>query len=137
MKRFNVVVMALALGCASLAQAETALVVNPVNKDTIGLEDAERLFLGKVKAFPSGAAATPLNQAEASPAREAFDAAVLKKSASQLKAYWSKLIFTGKGNPPAEMDAAGVKAKVAGDPTAIGYIDASEVDGSVREVARF
>ena len=137
MKRLNVVIMALALGCASIAQAETVLVVNPANKDTIGLADAEKIFLGKVKAFPSGAAATPLNQTEASPAREAFDAKVLEKSASQLKAYWSKLIFTGKGNPPAEMDAGAVKSKVASDPSAIGYIDAAEVDGSVREVARF
>lgn len=47
------------------------------------------------------------------------------------------MIFTGKGHPPAEMDAAAVKAKVASDPSAIGYIDASEVDASVREVARF
>ena len=137
MKRFQAVVMALALGCAAIAQAETVLVVNPANKASVSLEDAERLFLGKVKTFPTGAAATPLNQTEASPAREAFDAAVLKKNASQLKAYWSKLIFTGKGNPPAEMDAGAVKSKVASDPSAIGYIDAAEVDGSVREVARF
>lgn len=119
------------------ALAETAIVVNPANQDAISLEVAERIFTGKTKTFPSGSTATPFNQPEASPLREAFETHVLKKNASQMKAYWSKLIFTGKGNPPAELDAAVVKAKVASDASAIGYIDASEVDASVREVARF
>ena|SRR5690606_15947787 len=119
------------------ALAETAIVVNPANQDALNLDVVERIFTGKTKTFPSGAAAMPLNQPEASPLREAFETSVLKKNASQMKAYWSKLIFTGKGNPPAELDAAAVKAKVASDASAIGYIDASEVDASVREVARF
>src|SRR5690606_5537624 len=119
------------------ALAETAIVVNPANQDAVSLDVVERIFTGKTKTFPSGAAATPLNQPEASSLREAFETSVLKKNASQMKAYWSKLIFTGKGNPRADMDAAAVKAKVASVASAIGYIDASEVDASVGEVARF
>ena len=137
MKTFSKFIAVLTLAVSPLAFAETAIVVNPANQDAVSLEVVERIFTGKTKTFPSGSAATPLNQPEASSLREAFETSVLKKNASQMKAYWSKLIFTGKGNPPAEMDAAAVKAKVANDASAIGYIDASEVDASVREVARF
>ncbi|MNP49690.1 hypothetical protein D3C76_1438950 [compost metagenome] len=55
------------------------------------------------------------------------------KSASQLKAHWSKIIFTGRGQPPqAVSSSAEVKKRVAENPGTIGYIDAREVDGSVR-----
>ena len=137
MKTFSKLIAALTLAVSPLAFAGTAIVVNPANQDAISLEVAERIFTGKTKTFPSGSTATPFNQPEASPLREAFETHVLKMNASQMKAYWSKLIFTGKCNPPAELDAAVVKAKVASDASAIGYIDASEVDASVREVARF
>ena len=46
---------------------------------------------------------------------------------------WSRLIFTGKATPPKELpDAAAVKKAVATDPKAIGYIDKSEVDSTVK-----
>jgi 23S rRNA G2445 N2-methylase RlmL len=52
---------------------------------------------------------------------------------SQVKATWSRLIFTGKATAPKEVaDSAAVKKAVAADPTTIGYIDKSEVDGTVK-----
>ena len=60
---------------------------------------------------------------------------VVGKSESQAKAYWSKQIFTGKGTPPEEVGGDdAVKAKIASTPSAVGYIDASAVDGSVKQV---
>ncbi|HUK01828.1 MAG TPA: hypothetical protein VLW26_06075, partial [Steroidobacteraceae bacterium] len=54
---------------------------------------------------------------------------------SQVKATWSRLIFTGKAQPPKEMaDSAAVKKAVAADPKTIGYIEKSAVDGSVKVV---
>ena len=52
-----------------------------------------------------------------------------------MEATWSRLIFTGKAQPPKEMpDAAAVKKAVAADPKAIGYIQKSEVDSTVKVV---
>ena len=52
-----------------------------------------------------------------------------------MKAYWSKLVFTGKGTPPAELaNEAAVLSHVAANPDAIGYVDAASVDGSVKVV---
>lgn len=119
-------------------QADIAVVVNPANANTVSADDLNRLFLGRTSNFADGSKATPLNLAEGVAARDEFDTKVLKRSSAQLKAYWSKLVFTGKGTPPKELtDDAAVKAAVAADATAIGYISSSSVDGSVKVVASF
>jgi hypothetical protein len=52
-----------------------------------------------------------------------------------MKAYWSKIIFTGRGQPPTEVsDGAELKKRLAANAEAIGYIDASLIDDSVRVV---
>lgn len=91
------------------------------------------IFLGKTSHFPSGAQATPIDQTEDSPIRDEFYSTFTGKSASQLKAHWSKIIFTGRGQPPqAVSSSAEVKKRIAENPDTIGYIDAREVDSSVR-----
>lgn len=118
---------------AANAFAEVAIIVNPANNATASSEDIQRLFLGKTKNFPNGSDAAPFNLKEGNAAREAFNQAILSKNESQVKAYWSQLVFTGKGTPPKEAaDEDEMKKWVAGNPNAIGYIDASKVDGSVK-----
>lgn len=52
---------------------------------------------------------------------------------AQVKALWSRLVFSGKGQPPKELaDSASVKKAVAADPKVVGYIEKSAVDGSVK-----
>ncbi len=95
-------------------------------------EDVARLFLGKTKAL-SGERLTPVDQAKDSETAQQFYELVVGKTASQLRAYWSKLVFTGKGSPPKEVGSdADVIAAVAGDPSLVGYVAASAVDGSVK-----
>jgi ABC-type phosphate transport system substrate-binding protein len=137
MKKFIcAVATTLTLGLASATWAEVAVIVHPsAGFDSLSEDDISRLFLGKSKSFPAGAQAVPVNQNEGSAARDKFNEAVCKKNASQYKAYWSQLVFTGKGTPPKDAgDDAAVKALVAANPTMIGYIDASAVDASVKVV---
>ena len=121
----------------SVAQADVVVVVHPSNSQNLSADDIQRLFLGKLKSFPGGGEANPVNLREGQPAREQFNQQFLNKSESQLKAYWSQLVFTGKGTPPKELDNDdAVKAHVASNPSGIGYIDASKVDGSVKVVLK-
>ena len=137
MKVLSLLLLTLTLAATEL-KAEIAVVVNPANANAVSADDLNRLFLGRASSFADGAKATPLNLAEGLAAREEFDNKVLNRSSSQLKAYWSKLVFTGKGTPPKELaDDAAVKAAVAADPSSIGYISSSSVDGSVKVVATF
>jgi len=60
---------------------------------------------------------------------------VTGKSDSQLQAYWSRLVFTGKGKPPKTIGSSAlIKSQVASRANAIAYIDSSEVDDSVKVV---
>ncbi len=82
--------------------------------------------------------AVPINLTESTAASKHFNDKVLKKSASQLKAYWSKLIFTGKGAPPKSVESAQeMLSLVASNPNIIGYVDAKELDSSVKVIAKF
>ncbi|MDZ7923856.1 MAG: phosphate ABC transporter substrate-binding protein [Marinagarivorans sp.] len=95
-------------------------------------------FFRKKTAFEDGSKATPFYLAQGHDAVEEFNKKALGKSSSQLKAYWSKLIFTGKGTPP---DALGniddVLARVASDPSAIAYIDAAKATKNVKVVVTY
>ncbi|MFN3788488.1 hypothetical protein [Massilia sp.] len=112
------------------AMAEVVVVVNPKAAEaSMTKEQIAQFFLGKSTAM------TPIDQADANPVRAEFYKKVTDKDAAQAKALWSKLVFTGKATMPKEVaDNAAVKAAVAANPKAIGYIDKSAVDGSVKVV---
>ncbi len=122
-----------------LCSAEIAVIVSSNNSNSnISTADISKVFLGKSKSFPDGTQAIAIDQNDNSAARDEFNDKVLGKSSSQLKSYWSRLIFTGKGTPPKQVaNDAAIKAAVAGNPAMIGYIDASAVDGTVKVVAKF
>lgn len=134
----SAVLMALATMVPKSVAAELAVVVHPSNSvASITLDDVHRIYLGKAKKFPGGGNVTPLDQDSGTPAREKFYSDVIGKSEAQAKAYWSKLIFTGKGTPPETSgDDASVKAAVGANPKALGYIDAAALDDSVKVVLR-
>ena len=120
------------------ARAEDVVAVVSAKSPVTALTTSQvaDIFLGKTSRFPDGSQAVPIDQPEDSPERDRFYAQVAGKSAAQVKAYWSKIIFTGRGQPP--MQAANgreVKKMIAQNPAAIGYIDPSLVDDSVRVVA--
>lgn len=133
---FSALLIALA---SSAALAEISVIVSASNANTtLDQATVSKIFLGKSKRFPDGTQAVPVDQDEQSAAREAFNTNVLGKSDSQLKSYWSRLIFTGKGTPPSQSgNDDAVKSLVAKNPNIIGYIDSSAVDASVKVVHTF
>ncbi|WP_075184814.1 phosphate ABC transporter substrate-binding protein [Teredinibacter haidensis] len=128
----------LSLLCTATAWAETAVIVHPSNNDTLDQQTVNKLFLGKIKSFPSGGSALPINQSAGSEIRTGFEDSVLGKTSSQVKAYWSQLIFTGKANPPKEVASdAEMKQLIASNPSTIGYIDAANVDSTIKVILTF
>jgi len=119
-----------ALFLALPAMAEIVVVVNPKAAEASMTKDqVAQFFLGKSTAM------TPVDQPDSAPVRAEFYKKVTDKDASQVKALWSKLVFTGKATMPKEVgDSAAVKKAVAADPKAIGYIEKSAVDASVKVI---
>jgi ABC-type phosphate transport system substrate-binding protein len=129
------------LALAGLSWGAIAQDVVPVVgvKSPIASLDAAQvadIFLGKTSRFPDGSIALPVDQGEESPLRDKFYAQFAGKSPAQVKAWWSKIIFTGRGQPPRQaVDSTEVKRIVSDNPHAIGYIDARQVDSTVRVLA--
>lgn len=118
------------------AHADVVVIVSAKSHITsIKAEQAARIFLGKTSTFPDNGDAVPIDQAEGSAIRDEFYAKAVHKNSAQLAAYWAKIIFTGDGRPPEILGSnAAVRKAVADNPNAIGYIDKSAVNKSVRVI---
>ena len=132
--------------CAQVGLA-LSLAIGPARADVVAVVSAKSLvttltkaqltdiFLGKANRFPNGTPAVPIDQTEGSVARNEFYEKVAGKSAAQIKAFWSKIIFTGRGQPPKEVaDSLEMKKRINENPSAIGYIEKNMVDDSVKVV---
>jgi hypothetical protein len=119
---------------ANSVQAGVAVVVNAGSGAApISDQQAANIFLGKSNTLPDGTKVVPVDQEEGEAPRDEFYQKVVKKDASQLNAYWSRLIFTGKGQPPkAVLDDDEVLELIATDKSVIGYISSDAVDDSVK-----
>lgn len=117
-------------GCAmALASAGAAelVVIGNAGAAAMTRDQIADVYLGKSQA------ATPLDLPDASPLRAEFYQRATGRDLAQVKSTWSRVVFTGKGQPPRELpDAAAVKKAVAANPKAIGYIEKSAIDGSVK-----
>jgi len=135
-KKLSVLGLVLSLTIGGGASAEVVAIVSAKNPTTtLSAEQVSDIFLRKASAFPGGATAVPLDQAENSPQRDEFYTKLMHKSAVQMKSYWSRIIFSSKGEPPKSLpDSKEIKKAVANDPNAIGYIDKSNIDSSVKAV---
>jgi ABC-type phosphate transport system substrate-binding protein len=125
----------LCIGSAA-ASAQVAVVVNTKSPlATMTADQVSGIFLGKSNTLPSGATAVPTDLPDSAATRELFYTKVTGKSTAQVKAAWSRLVFSGKATPPKELaSSAEVKKFVASNPDAIGYIEKSAVDSSVKVV---
>ena len=106
---------------------------NPVA--TLRAEQVADIFLAQSGRYPNGANAVAIDQAIGSGLRDAFYNRVASKSPSLVKAYWTKMVFTGRASPPKEvLGNEAVRKLVAGNPELIGYIDRDALDDSVKAV---
>lgn len=131
--------VSVALGLfAAHANAEVAVIVNPKNPAaSLTTEQVAALYLGNATTFPGGGPVALVDQPETAGIRSNFYQKATGRSVAQVRATWARITFTGKGTPPKELKSdADVKAFVAADPKAIGYVDASALDGSVKAVLK-
>jgi ABC-type phosphate transport system substrate-binding protein len=128
--------LGLGWACALPAVAQVAVVVNPKSPATaLSKDQAAALYLGRTSQLPGVGNAVLVDQAESNAVREQFYTKVADKSAAQVKAVWSRLSFSGKGTPPKELgSSAEVKKYLATNPDAVGYIEKSAVDDTVKVI---
>jgi ABC-type phosphate transport system substrate-binding protein len=136
--RWTIFSLTLSVAVAGTGKADVVVVVSAkcavsaLNRDQI-----TDIFLGKTARFPDGASAVPIDQAEGSPARDEFYSTFANKSPAQMKAHWTKIIFTGRGQPPKSVpNSLEVRKLIAANAQAISYIERSAVDSTVKVIVQ-
>lgn len=123
--------------CSTSIYADVAVIVNSNNMSTIDTNVIKEIYLGKNESFSDGNQVNPVNQ-DGTPVADEFNEKVIGKSGSQLEAYWSKLVITGKGTPPEKLASdQAVLDFVTANANAIGYIDSTKVTDKVKVIATF
>ncbi|MBD8564957.1 phosphate ABC transporter substrate-binding protein [Oxalobacteraceae sp. CFBP 8763] len=121
---------------ATNVSAELVVIVSSRNPNPVlNAEQVSAIFLGQTGSFPDGAAAVAIDQGLGAAQRDLFYRQLTGKTPALLKAHWSKMVFTGRGQPPREAASdAAVRRMVADNPSMIGYIERAALDPSVRPV---
>lgn len=129
----------LAFGPLASAWADLVVVTSPKSGiDRMSREEVVFVFLGRWRQLPSGIAAVPIDLPIDSPERAAFYRQLVSKSPSEIKAYWSRLMFSGGARPPISPDSREEQIRIlASTPGAIGYLDRSAVDNRMKIVFDF
>lgn len=106
---------------------------NSLSSDSLDRKTVKKLFLGKARSLPDGSMVKVYDYIDDRDVKTVFYKKVTNKSMSQLKAYWSKMIFSGKAVPPETLKSdAEIIDVVSSTPGAIGYVDMSNVSSSVK-----
>jgi ABC-type phosphate transport system substrate-binding protein len=132
---FIVLTSSMMLSAVSFAEIE--VIVHPSNGAALDKDSIQRIYLGKTRAFTGGGEAVAISLKEGSGPEGEFTKNVLGKSAKQLKAYWAKMVFTGKGTPPRQIDSAEEMVKlISTNPNLIGFVPAGSA-GATKVVGKF
>ena len=116
----------LVMAAARLRAEEIVVIVNPAAPALDKAQIAD-LYLAR------SSGRVPIDQGADSPIYLEFYKRATGRDIGQIKAIWSRILFTGRGLPPKQLaDSAAVKRAVAADPKAVGYIEKSAVDASVK-----
>ena len=118
-----------------LANAELVIIVHPGGPDTITKQQVRNIYLNRSSQMPDGQRAVAFELPAGNSIREAFNKLITQRSDAWMKSFWSRQVLTGKGQPPTEMpSASGMKSVVSSTLGAIGYLDSTLVDDTVKVV---
>jgi hypothetical protein len=65
-------------------------------------------------------------------ARDSFYSYLANRSRNQLRAYWSRMVFTGKGKPPRAYTLEAIRQALRTDPRVIAYLPRGELNDDMR-----
>ena len=119
-------------------QASCVVVVNKSSViNQLDTKQVADIFLAKTSYFPNGEKALPI-ELKNSEYRSQFYQHLSGKTNSQLNAYWTALIFTGKGRPPKRLDGRdNVISRLENQQGTISYIDINELTDELKVVYSF
>jgi hypothetical protein len=137
MRAIHALLIGIFLACGSAVRAEV-VVVTSTRSGPIELsrEQAEKLYLGRSTTLGDG---TPVNLIDLpnGSTRDEFYVKLTGKNPTQIQAYWSRIVFTGRASPPKEASSmAEARQWLVDTPNIIGYLDRSDATPGLRILLR-
>lgn len=130
-----VLVAAIFLSTAEAPQARPAVPFRVIAHPSVAVSSLSRaevsaIFMRRTRSWRDGTEVRPVEPPARSRAREELSRAVHGKNVAYVTRYWHRVIFAGRGVPPAELASdAAVIAFVKTHRGAIGYIDGATPPG--------
>lgn len=106
MKRFAKAIVLLSLVLATEATGSSdELRIVVVMSTSSGVEALTReqvinIFFGRFRQLPNGETAVPVDQPMEQPLKSAFYRKLVNKDLAEIRAYWARLVFSGRTSPP-------------------------------------
>ncbi len=136
-RRFLKLLM-LCLGClgSGAVMAELVVVVNARSGvAAMTRNEVINVFFGRNRQFFNGLEAMPVDLEDSHPKRLQLYKTLVGKDLSEINAYWSRQIFTGRMQAPPRLESTEEVLKwVAARPGGIGFVELSRADARVRVV---
>ncbi len=120
------------------AEFDLCVIGNPgLSVSALSEQTVRDLYLGKSVQFNNGTRVEIIDLPAGHPLRNNFYINVIGRDPGQMRAYWAKRVFTGKGSPPeTRPDERSVVRWVAAGPGRIAYVSADMVDDTVKVLLR-
>jgi hypothetical protein len=133
------IMLACALGVAATIAAGAddgdplvVVVARASTVTSVSMDDLREIYLRRRRVWPDGSAIVAINLPPENPARLRFSRRVLGRTPAELLSYWNARYFEGITPPLVLHSPAAVRAYVAQQPGAIGYVPRSEVGNDLR-----
>jgi len=121
---------------SGMAAAELVVVVNARSGvAAMTRNEVINIFFGRNRQFFNGMEVQPVDLVDGNPQRAVFYKLLVGKDLSEINAYWSRQIFTGRMQAPPRLDNTEEVLKwVAARPGGIGFVELNRADARVRVV---
>lgn len=133
----KIILFVVSLCCPLFVNAETLVVAaDGSNLASLSKSDLRQLYMGNTSRA-GGHKVTLLDMPEGSALRKSFYNTVAGKNESQLKSYWARMIFTGKGTPPRQVrDPKEMAHTLKSNPQALGYLKEHDLQPGLKVLLR-
>ena len=120
---------------STLSYADILVIVNKDNPVELTTRQLADMYLGKTRTYPNGKYALIFDLEKDDAIREKFIFKLTGKPVIQYTAYWARLMFSGRIQPPHRVpDQETLVSIVKQNPNALGYISSETPHKDVRVV---
>lgn len=129
-------ILGLILALSSVSAQPSFVIAVVVRKDSpllqLSRDEVAALFLGKIR-HSNDIPLMPFDSQD-NDLRERFYQEVAEMSGMRVKAYWSRIVFSGQGRPPREISTSEAHTKLTDEADALIYLPEDQVTPNMKIV---